>query len=133
MLCGFLPFEDHNTPLLYKKIVSGDFSIPKFVSPHAKHLILGLLITDPERRMKLRDIKSHPWFTNTSEKSIKDIIGIKVAENKIPIDAKILSQMGNYNEKAENTRRYLENNRHNHSTTVYYLLLKKQLKNGIQS
>jgi hypothetical protein len=33
----------------------------------------------------------------------------------------------------EEVRRYLENNRHNHSITIYYLLLKKQLRNGVQS
>ena len=32
LLCGYLPFEDPNTANLYKKILSGDFTIPKFVS-----------------------------------------------------------------------------------------------------
>lgn len=36
MICGYLPFEDPNTPALYKKITSGDFNIPKFVSPSAR-------------------------------------------------------------------------------------------------
>lgn len=36
MVCGYLPFEDANTPTLYKKIISGEFKIPKFVSQSAK-------------------------------------------------------------------------------------------------
>lgn len=36
MICGYLPFEDPNTPALYKKIISGEFKVPKFVSPSAK-------------------------------------------------------------------------------------------------
>jgi 5'-AMP-activated protein kinase catalytic alpha subunit len=36
MLCGYLPFEDPNTSALYKKIIGGEFKIPKFVSFSAK-------------------------------------------------------------------------------------------------
>jgi len=32
MICGYLPFEDPNTSKLYKKIVAGQYEIPKFVS-----------------------------------------------------------------------------------------------------
>jgi len=34
-----LPFEDPNTANLYKKILNGEFKIPKFVSHDAKDLI----------------------------------------------------------------------------------------------
>ena len=33
MVCGYLPFEDPNTSALYKKILSGDYVLPSFVSP----------------------------------------------------------------------------------------------------
>lgn len=36
MICGYLPFEDPNTASLYKKITSGEYKIPKFVSPFAR-------------------------------------------------------------------------------------------------
>ena len=39
MICGYLPFEDPNTSNLYKKIIGGDYKIPKFVSNEAKDLI----------------------------------------------------------------------------------------------
>ena len=32
LICGFLPFEDPDTSILYKKIRKGDFEIPNFVS-----------------------------------------------------------------------------------------------------
>jgi 5'-AMP-activated protein kinase catalytic alpha subunit len=32
MLCGYLPFEDPDTPSLYKKILSGSYSLHKSVS-----------------------------------------------------------------------------------------------------
>lgn len=33
----------------------------------------------------------------------------------------------------EESKKYIENNRHNHSITIYYLLLKKQLRSGVNS
>ena len=36
MVCGYLPFEDPNTTALYKKIISGEFSIPKHITPACK-------------------------------------------------------------------------------------------------
>ena len=47
MLCGYLPFEDPNTSQLYKKILNGDYKIPKFVSNEGKDLIKNILNTYP--------------------------------------------------------------------------------------
>ena len=59
LLCGYLPFEDPNTANLYKKILSGDYHIPRFVSSDAKDLITNILNTDPEKRFKTPDIRKH--------------------------------------------------------------------------
>lgn len=32
MVCGYLPFEDSNTNILYKKILSADYKLPSFLS-----------------------------------------------------------------------------------------------------
>ena len=39
LLCGYLPFEDQNTSCLYKKILNGEYTIPKWVTENAKDLI----------------------------------------------------------------------------------------------
>jgi 5'-AMP-activated protein kinase catalytic alpha subunit len=39
MCAGYLPFEDPNTGKLYKKILSGDYKVPKFVSNEGNDLI----------------------------------------------------------------------------------------------
>lgn len=33
LICGYLPFEDASTHVLYRKILSGDYKIPSLVSP----------------------------------------------------------------------------------------------------
>jgi 5'-AMP-activated protein kinase catalytic alpha subunit len=32
LVCGFLPFEDPDTSVLYKKILKGKYMIPNFIS-----------------------------------------------------------------------------------------------------
>jgi serine/threonine protein kinase len=49
---------------LYKKILAGDFTIPKFVSDDAKELLQKVLVTDPDKRLKVDDIKKHAWYQN---------------------------------------------------------------------
>ena len=93
MVCGYLPFEDPNTTVLYKKIMAGDFSIPKFVSPIVRDLLHCILNTDPDRRYKLKDIRNHSWFRSFTETSIIPSIGIKVGHHSIPIDTNILEKL----------------------------------------
>lgn len=62
MLAGYLPFEDPNTSALYKKIIAGDFTIPKYISSDAKDLIKNVLNTDPTKRYTISDIRKHCWF-----------------------------------------------------------------------
>ncbi len=61
LVCGYLPFEDSNTAALYKKILSADYTTPKFISEHVADLISGMLTTDPTERLTARAIKQHPW------------------------------------------------------------------------
>lgn len=62
LVCGFLPFEDPNTANLYKKILAGEFSLPKFISTDVGDLIWKILTTDPTWWFKISDIRHHPWF-----------------------------------------------------------------------
>ena len=62
MVCGYLPFEDPKTNVLYKKILNEDYTIPDFVSEECRSLITSILNTDPEKRMTLEQIKDHVWY-----------------------------------------------------------------------
>ena len=62
MVCGYLPFEDPKTNVLYKKILNADYTIPDFVSEECRSLITSILNTDPEKRMTLEQIKDHVWY-----------------------------------------------------------------------
>ncbi|KAI1180006.1 Pkinase-domain-containing protein [Nemania sp. FL0916] len=60
-LVGEAPFED--TPVMtQRRIARADMSIPSFVSPEARDLIKRLLVLDPEKRIPLEQVQTHPWI-----------------------------------------------------------------------
>ena len=123
MICGYLPFEDPNTANLYKKILNGDYTIPKFVSPESRDLITNILNTDPEKRYKISDIRKHSWFNQITVQKISG--GIFIGLSQIPINVKILDLLVEYNFKKDYAVKCINANKHNHVTTSYYLLLKR--------
>ncbi|KAI1771407.1 kinase-like protein [Hypoxylon cercidicola] len=60
-LVGEAPFED--TPVMtQRRIAKADMTIPSFVSPEARDLIKRLLVLDPEKRIPLEQVQTHPWI-----------------------------------------------------------------------
>ena len=127
MICGYLPFDDNNNDVLYKKITAGKYHIPSFVSDQARDLLTKILTTDPNNRYTLNQIKSHPWFNFNT---VKVNEGLLVNITIIPIDDKIIMKMEEYGFNKDETRQNVLANRHNHITTTYYLLLKKIVRGG---
>jgi len=131
MICGYLPFEDANTSNLYKKILNGDFHIPKFVSPEARDLLKCILNTDPQKRYTIQDIRNHPWYNIIRAEKESD--GIIIGMNPVPVDNSILQKLERFNFSLSNAKKCIEANKHNHVTTSYYLLLQEHLRNGGKS
>jgi 5'-AMP-activated protein kinase catalytic alpha subunit len=85
MICGYLPFEDDNTNILYKKILKGAFELPEFLSRSAKDLLKKILNTDPETRYKIVDIRKHSWMKSAMSNIENQSEGIIVGYNSIPV------------------------------------------------
>ena len=127
MICGYLPFDEESKSVLYKKILSVDYSIPSHVSSSAVDLIRKILVRNPERRYSIADIKKHPWFNLfkpnqcvpgiIAKKTVfpVDKIVARVTSKRMNIPVELITKMNQYHE-------------HNKYTTLYYLLMKKQLK-----
>lgn len=66
LVVGNLPFQDKNDDKLIKKIIEGEIQYPKGIklSPEVSDLIENMLHKNPEKRIKMSDIKNHPWFNN---------------------------------------------------------------------
>ena len=62
MLCGYLPFEDDNNDILFKQILKGKIDYPSHLSEVSKDLLKKIIETNPEKRIKLDEIKNHPFY-----------------------------------------------------------------------
>ncbi|XP_012882036.1 PREDICTED: maternal embryonic leucine zipper kinase [Dipodomys ordii] len=62
LMCGFLPFDDDNIMVLYKKIMRGKYDVPKWLSPSSILLLQQMLQVDPKKRISMRNLLNHPWI-----------------------------------------------------------------------
>ena len=132
MLCGNLPFYHEQNDIMFKKILSGKFDLPKHLSNNAKDILKKILEVDPKKRMKFEEIKSHPWF-NIIDKNYLMHKGINVNQDIIPIDEGIIQDMEKMGFNKMEVRFNILKNFHNKITTVYYLYLKKKVEMGRKS
>lgn len=63
MLAGYLPFDDENMNALFVKIERGDYRMARHFSDGAKDLVSKMLVTDPTKRITLKEVTEHSWFT----------------------------------------------------------------------
>ncbi|KAI3931073.1 hypothetical protein MKW92_029229 [Papaver armeniacum] len=59
---GYLPFNDRNLMVMYRKIYKGEFRVPKWTSPGLRHLFSRLLDINPVTRITVDEIIQDPWF-----------------------------------------------------------------------
>lgn len=131
MICGYLPFEDKNTSKLYEKIMKGDFSFPPFVSPDAKDLIGKLLTVDPKARIPICKIKSHSWFLNMKMKIVENEEILKNSNDcdDHKLNEEVLEKLKvKLNLNKESIEKALNDEKHNHITASYYLILRHMEK-----
>jgi serine/threonine protein kinase len=62
LLAGFLPFEDPDPQVLFRRITRGAIRYPAWFSPGAKDLLRSLLEPDPKKRATMAQIQAHEWF-----------------------------------------------------------------------
>uniref|UniRef100_A0A668AWZ4 non-specific serine/threonine protein kinase n=1 Tax=Myripristis murdjan TaxID=586833 RepID=A0A668AWZ4_9TELE len=95
MLSGQVPFQSEQRGMtssfaadIMQKIKEGDFSLAgeawKGVSEEAKELVKGLLTVDPERRLKLSDLKENSWLQGGASMSTTPLCTPDVLESSGP-------------------------------------------------
>lgn len=62
LLCGRLPFDDEFIPALFKKISSGSYHVPSYLSSGARNIIHKMLKVNPVQRITVQEIRQDPWF-----------------------------------------------------------------------
>ncbi|RID61896.1 hypothetical protein BRARA_E01004 [Brassica rapa] len=69
LMAGYLPFDDKNVMVMYKKIFKAQFKCPHWFSPELTRLMGRILDTNPDTRITISEIMKHRWF----KKGFKDV------------------------------------------------------------
>ena len=62
MTCGFLPFEDVDNEILFKKIMKCKIEYPEFLSKNVLDIMKKILVVDPNKRISIPEIRKHPFY-----------------------------------------------------------------------
>ena len=71
LLVGRLPFDDDFIPALFRKINSGTYHTPSYLSSGARNLIHKMLKVNPVQRITIQEIRQDPWFNENLEDYLK--------------------------------------------------------------
>ncbi|KDQ50317.1 hypothetical protein JAAARDRAFT_42203 [Jaapia argillacea MUCL 33604] len=62
IVCGRVPFDAENLPLLHAKIKQGLLKYPVWITKECKHLLSRMLVTNSSTRASLSEVLCHPWM-----------------------------------------------------------------------
>ena len=131
MLFGYLPFDDKDNNILFKKIIDCEIDFPEEkeidVGQSAIDLIKKILNPDPDKRIGIDEIEQHQFL----EYGKKEYEKLFKPENNFEQEELIINYMENelgFDNSHNDIQNDIYNNRHNHITTTYYLLKQKCLE-----
>ncbi|XP_051994229.1 maternal embryonic leucine zipper kinase-like [Xyrauchen texanus] len=123
LLCGFLPFDDDNCMVLYRKITRGKYRIPQWLSPASILLLNHTMQVDPKRRLTVKQLLDHPWvmmgYSTPVEWHSKHPLG--------HIDDDCITEMAvAFKQSRHRTIQLVSEWKYDHMTATYLLLLAKK-------
>ncbi|CAJ1052151.1 maternal embryonic leucine zipper kinase isoform X1 [Xyrichtys novacula] len=123
LLCGYLPFDDDNCMILYRKITRGKYDNPQWLSPGSVLLLNQMMQVDPKRRLTVRQLLDHPWVT-------KDYNSPVEWHSRQPlghIDEDCITEMAvNMKRSRQSTTALVKEWQYDQTTATYLLLLSKK-------
>ncbi|KAL7404549.1 hypothetical protein ABVT39_016288 [Epinephelus coioides] len=123
LLCGYLPFDDDNCMVLYRKITRGKYDNPRWLSPGSVLLLNQMMQVDPKLRLTVRQLLDHPWV-------LKDYNSPVEWHSRQPlghIDEDCITEMAvNMKRSRESTTALVKEWRYDQTTATYLLLLSKK-------
>ena len=126
MVCGYLPFEDDDNSKLYKKILQCKLNFPFKIKTKCLDMINRILTREPEKRIKLEEIKKHDFYIQ-GEKCLKKE-GIYTRGDEKIFD-KVLQKMESMGHDRSNVINQIDNREFNNITTTFHLIYKQFNKN----
>ncbi|XP_077427011.1 maternal embryonic leucine zipper kinase [Vanacampus margaritifer] len=123
LLCGYLPFDDDNCMVLYRKIMRGQYDNPSWLSTGSILLLNQMMQVDPKLRLAVQQLLEHPWV-------MKDYNSPVEWRSRQPlghIDEDCITEMAvNMKRSRESTTALVKEWRYDRITATYLLLLSKK-------
>lgn len=95
LVCGKVPFDDKNMPLLHAKIKQGKVEYPNFLSPECKDILARMLVVNPLQRATLAEILQHPWMSRGYEGPPDSYIPYREPLT-LPLDPAVVQEMSGF-------------------------------------
>ena len=145
MLCGYLPFEDdeNDNDILFNQIIKNKIEYPSFLSELSLDILKRILVSDPEKRITIDEIKNHEFYLK-GEKIYNEKLNQKENDNekkdnkKLDKIHKAFKSENDYEKqvlKTNNNEQNNNNNNKNHQNILFLDYLKSEKankKNNIQ-
>ncbi|KAM4809436.1 maternal embryonic leucine zipper kinase [Rhinophrynus dorsalis] len=126
LMCGYLPFDDDNVMVLYKKIMRGKYEIPKWLSPGSVLLLSQMLQVDPKKRITVKHLLGHPWLMHGYSCPVE-------WHSKCPlgyIDEDCVTELSVFYKQSKSSMSHLISEWNYDQTTATYLLLQSKKTHG---
>lgn len=81
LLVGYVPFDDSNLAIMYKKMYKREICFPDWVSKPARNVIYRLLDPNPSTRMSLEDLMGLSWFKKSLQPCQGNILGCVLSDD----------------------------------------------------
>jgi len=93
LLAGYLPFDSHDSEIVFQKIKAGKFEIPRSVSDLARDVITKMLTANPLFRPGAKTILDHKWLQDEGVSFFVPVVPKKTEElprfkSKLPTSVK---------------------------------------------
>ena len=125
LLCGFLPFDDDNIGYLYKKIQSGKYEIPKWLSKESIQILENLLQVDPKRRIPIKELLRHPWVVQ----GFNHPVSFKSKYKRDHFDDDCITELSvHHGLTKQEMKKLVSDMKYDYTTATYLLLLSKKMK-----
>lgn len=128
LVCGFLPFDDDNVGLLYKKIQKGEYECPSWLPEDTAELLSRMMEVDPKQRITVTSLLTHPWLN----KGYRKPISFRSHYTFNTFDDDALTELAvHYGRSKRSVEADLQQWKYDYMTATYILVLLRKKKGKI--
>ncbi|GMM56009.1 serine/threonine protein kinase [Maudiozyma humilis] len=93
LVCGKVPFDDENSSVLHEKIKQGKVEYPNHLSIEIISLLSKMLVVEPAKRAKLKQVIEHPWMNRGYDYLTPSYLPKRIPMTPELIDDNVIKEM----------------------------------------